>query len=90
MFFHLRHTRYGQRWQVETVFSMIKRRLGDTLRAHTFWSQHRAAAPKLLAHNILILRHIEVLDRASCPVCAPPFYVHRPTIDSQIPYRYDY
>ena len=25
--------RYGQRWQVETVFSMIKRRLGETVSA---------------------------------------------------------
>ncbi len=65
MFFHLHQTRYGQRWQVETVFSMIKRRLGDTLRAHTFWSQRRAALLKVLAHNILILWHIELLDRAT-------------------------
>lgn len=28
--------RYGQRWQVETVFSMIKRNLGSALRSRTY------------------------------------------------------
>ncbi|MCH7814005.1 MAG: transposase, partial [Planctomycetes bacterium] len=34
--------RYGQRWQVETVSSMIKRRLGQTLSARGFHRQARA------------------------------------------------
>ena len=33
---------YRQRWQVETVFSMIKRRQGAELNAKTYWSQCRA------------------------------------------------
>jgi Transposase DDE domain len=32
---------YGQRWQIETVNSIIKRRLGSFLRARTYWSQMR-------------------------------------------------
>lgn len=52
---HLKRTSYGQRWQVETVMSMIKRRLGETLAACTYWSQRRAAWLKVIAHNILIL-----------------------------------
>lgn len=28
--------KYGQRWQVETVNSMIKRRLGSALRARNY------------------------------------------------------
>lgn len=31
--------KYGGRWQVETVNSMIKRSMGSALRARTFWSQ---------------------------------------------------
>ena len=49
-------TRYGQRWQVETVFWMIKRRLGSALRARGYWSQRRAMTLHALTHNILILR----------------------------------
>ena len=30
--------RYGQRWQVETVFSMIKRNQGETLYARSVWA----------------------------------------------------
>ena len=55
MYFHLHHTRYTQRWQAETVFSMLKRRLQETLQGNTYWSQSRAASLKVLTHNILIL-----------------------------------
>jgi len=47
--------RYGQRWQVETVFSMIKRRLGETVSARTYHRQNRALLLKAIAHNVLIL-----------------------------------
>jgi hypothetical protein len=48
-------TQYGQRWQVETVVSMIKRRLGSAVNARSYWSQCRALMLKAIAHNILIL-----------------------------------
>ena len=48
-------TCYGQRWQVETVVSMIKRRLGSAVNARSYWSQCRALMLKAIAHNILIL-----------------------------------
>lgn len=50
-------TSYSQRWQVETTFSMIKRRLGSAVNARTYWSQCRALMLKALAHNVLILQH---------------------------------
>ena len=46
---------YGQRWQVETVMSMIKRRLGSTLNARRRHAQNRAMLLTAIAHNILIL-----------------------------------
>lgn len=52
---HLAQTRYHDRSQVETVFSMLKRRLRDTLHARKPWAQHRAAWLKVLVHNFLIL-----------------------------------
>jgi len=50
------HARYGQRWQVETVFSMIKRRQGSTVNARRCWTQSYALLLKALTHNILILK----------------------------------
>jgi hypothetical protein len=41
--------KYGQRWQVETVNSMIKRRLGSALKARHYGSQCREITPE--GHN---------------------------------------
>jgi hypothetical protein len=51
------HEKYGQRWQVETVNSMIKRSMGSALRARTYWSQSREITLRILTHNIMILWH---------------------------------
>jgi Transposase DDE domain len=48
--------KYGQRWQVETVNSMIKRLQDSALRARKYWSQHREIVLRVLTHNIMILR----------------------------------
>ena len=48
-------TLYGQRWQVETVNSMVKRVLGSALRARSYWSQCRELVFRFLTHNIMIL-----------------------------------
>ncbi|MEK7113600.1 MAG: transposase [Patescibacteria group bacterium] len=47
---------YGQRWQVETVNSMIKRNLGSFLRAKTYWSQCREMMLRLFTHNVMVVR----------------------------------
>jgi len=47
--------KYGQRWQVETVFSMIKRKLGSALTARKYHSQCRELRLKALTLNIMIL-----------------------------------
>jgi transposase len=61
-FARYKHT-YGQRWQVETVNSMIKRRLGSALRARQYESQCREIILKAMTHNVMIVR-IEVFYRA--------------------------
>ena len=48
---------YGQRWQVETVNSMIKRNLGSFLRARSYWSQCREIMLRLLTHNVMIVEY---------------------------------
>jgi len=46
---------YGQRWQVETVNSMLKRLLGSALRAVRHWSRCREMALRMLTLNIMII-----------------------------------
>jgi hypothetical protein len=47
---------YGQRWQVETVFSQIKRRLTSEVAGRSFQARCRDLRLLALTHNILILR----------------------------------
>jgi len=47
---------YGQRWQVETVNSMIKRRLGSALRARQYRTQCREIILRAITHNVMIVR----------------------------------
>jgi hypothetical protein len=47
--------KYGQRWQAETVISMLKRRLDSALRARTYWSQGREITLRAITLNIMIL-----------------------------------
>ncbi len=56
--------RYGQRWQVETVFSMIKRNLGSALHGRTYWSQARDMMLLALVHNITIMMLMKLFYRA--------------------------
>jgi hypothetical protein len=57
-------TRYSQRWQVETVNSMLKRLLGSALRARKYWTQCREIFLRAIALNIMILRRRTVFYRA--------------------------
>jgi hypothetical protein len=56
-------TRYGQRWQVETVVSMIKRRLGSATSGRTYWSRRRDLMLMVLTHNIMILLPFELIQQ---------------------------
>ncbi len=47
--------RYGQRWQVETVFSMIKRRLASVVHARAYWSQCRERMLLAVTYNLMLL-----------------------------------
>ena len=46
---------YGQRWQVESVFSRVKRRLGPSVASVRWPNQQAEILLKVFAHNILIL-----------------------------------
>jgi transposase len=51
----LRHSDYGQRWQVESAFSRHKRRLGAALRARSWRMQQWECTLRVLTHNIMLL-----------------------------------
>ena len=55
---------YGQRWQVETVFSMIKRNQGTVVAARSYHARNREMRLAVLTHNIGILWRINLFDRA--------------------------
>lgn len=45
---------YGQRWQVETVMSMLKRHLGQALTARKYQTRRREMGLMCIVHNIMI------------------------------------
>jgi len=45
---------YGQRWQSETSFFMMKRHQGPSLKARQRWTRHREMGLMALTHNIMI------------------------------------
>jgi len=60
---HFNQLKYGQRWQIETVNSMLKRLLGSALRARKHWTKHREITQRAITHNLMILR-MKVFYRA--------------------------
>jgi transposase len=71
-----KHDIYGQRWQVETVFSMIKRNYGSAIRARNEKSQAREMMLLVLTHNIAIIQFVKELFYRACltPLFSPdPF-----------------
>lgn len=50
---------YGQRWQVETVNSMLKRNLGSACRATTARRRSYELLLRCITHNIMILQGTE-------------------------------
>ncbi len=51
---HKDYCQYGQRWQAETGFSMIKRRLGSAVAGHSYWSQCRELMLLALTYNLML------------------------------------
>lgn len=50
---------YGQRWQVETFFSMLKRLLDSFLRGMNWRSMHREMSLKVLTLNLMLIAAVE-------------------------------
>jgi len=52
---HFPKVLYGQRWQAETIISMLKRNFGSALRARHYHSQNREIRLRILTHDLGIL-----------------------------------
>jgi hypothetical protein len=63
--YHHFPTALRDRVQVETVVSMVKRRLEPFVRSRNAWSQRRELRLKVLTHNVMILLRVEVFYTAS-------------------------
>jgi transposase len=61
---------YGQRWQVETVFSMMKRNFGSAVRARHYWSQCREMMLMVLTHNLAVILFVKELFYRADLVCS--------------------
>jgi hypothetical protein len=48
---------YGQRAQIETVMSMLKRNLGDSLRARSPRARKHEMLLRVVTHNVMLARH---------------------------------
>ena len=52
---------YGQRWQIETVFSVIKRLLGSALRSRRPFALNREALLRVITYNLMIIWRAQFL-----------------------------
>jgi transposase len=50
------HKAYGNRWQVESVFSRNKRLFGSALRARSAATRKQECYIRVLTHHLMILR----------------------------------
>ncbi len=64
---------YTQRWQVETVNSMMKRNLSSALAGRTAWSRKRDMALKTLVHDLMVLRRRGSRQSRDVTFSAAPF-----------------
>lgn len=55
---------YRDRAQVETVISMVKRRLEPCVRGRSVWTQRYELRLKVLTHNVMLLLRIQLFYRA--------------------------
>ena len=58
---HFDHESYGQRWQVETVYSMINRNLTDAVMSKTYWAQCREISLIAITHNLMVIQFLKEL-----------------------------
>jgi hypothetical protein len=71
---HFARKTFGQRWQVETILSMFKRRFDDVLSARSYWAQNREMMLLVLTHNLAILLLVKELFYRAGPT---PWWVSR-------------
>jgi len=71
---------YGQRWQIETVFSMIKRNLGSALTSRRPYSINREVILRVITHNLMIIRRLLLSFQQSNTV---PIILYYPGLEAR-------
>ena len=67
---HFPKVLYGQRWQAETIISMLKRNFGSALRARHYHSQNREIRLRILTHDLgILLRSLRHLMSPQVTAC---------------------
>ncbi len=69
-----RDHRYGQRWQAETVMSMIKRNLGSFVAARSDRRRSVEVMLKVLTHNLMLI--VGLLAWVFYRAISDPFFLH--------------
>ena len=73
---------YNQRWQAESVFSQLKRRLDSALRARREETRAQECCLRVLSHNLMILLFLLVLQMRKAFYRAgsglKPFFFYHP------------
>jgi len=71
---------YGQRWQIETTFSMLKRLLGSALRSRKRYAIDREIVLRALTINLMIVLRLLLSFQQSrtVPIYPGSCYVDRP------------
>jgi hypothetical protein len=72
---------YTQRWQVETVNSMIKRNLGSALRARSNRRREMEMILRGITHNLMLLRR---QNRVGTEQECPPYFPEVMQLHSKI------
>jgi len=72
---HFPKKTYGQRWQIETTFSMLKRLLGSAVRSRKRYAIDREIVLRVLTINLMIVLHLLSCFQQSMtvPHSCPPF-----------------
>ena len=66
---------YGQRWQIEATFSMLKRHLGSALTRRKPWDINREVLLRVITHNLMIIKRVVLSFQQSMTV---PIYCSLP------------
>ena len=58
MFYHFPKKLYGQRWQIETTFSMLKQLAGSAIQSRRRYAINRKIVLRVMTINLMLVLHL--------------------------------